>query len=56
MSHNEKLLRYGELAALKARDEAKPEDIAEMLQILTDLHLTEMEAIDLVEKLIKKNY
>ncbi|MDP1625160.1 MAG: hypothetical protein Q8L64_05310 [bacterium] len=50
------ILRYGELAAIKARGEATRDNLLEMDQIRKDLNLTDMELIDKVERLVKKNY
>ncbi|HVU06799.1 MAG TPA: hypothetical protein VHE10_03380 [Candidatus Paceibacterota bacterium] len=51
-----RLLRYGELAMRKARDEASQEELAEMEEIRKELDLSESEIIAKVESIVKKNY
>lgn len=50
------ILKYGELAMRKARTEAKPEEVSEMTQILTDLDITEAELLAELEHIVKRGY
>ena len=40
----------------KARTEAKPEEVSEMTQILTDLDITEAELLAELEHIVKRGY
>jgi hypothetical protein len=52
----QKVLRYGELATRKARNDIKPEEVAEMAKIQTDLGLSHEQIIDKVEHLLHEGY
>jgi len=51
-----KLLRYGELLAREAREEATPAELALMEEILKEFNLTKAEMINKVEQVVKKSY